>query len=154
MLSCDSASSVSVQNPSIWKVTKTVIVGVSARSSETRADADQVISSRNKSSLLKLLEESIRLICKKKNCVCVYSTVCLCALKQKFRVRCKRVMAKKETVGQSSPLLYWMGMFSVNCSCSLRTPMSSGLPLLPGREWREEETRGEGEKVRCETGED
>lgn len=37
---------------------------------------------------------------------------------------------------QSSPLLYWMGMFSVDSSCSLRTPMSNGLPLLPGQEWR------------------
>lgn len=95
-------------------------------------------------------------------CMCVpYSmSVCECALTQRFRVRCKRVTAEIERVEQSSPLLYWMGMFSVNCSCSLRTPMSSGLPLLPGREWREEETkrreerRGEGEKVRCETGED
>lgn len=40
---------------------------------------------------------------------------------------------KKEE--ESSPLLYCTGMCSVGSLCSLRTPMSRGLPLLPRQEW-------------------
>lgn len=61
-------------------------------------------------------------------------------------------MADREREEHSSPLLYWIGMCSVNSSCSLRTPMSNGLPLLPGQEWsrhgeRDRERKSVGERT-------
>lgn len=63
-------------------------------------------------------------------CLCV----CVC-----FDLHC-RVQWQRQPAEQDSPPLYWTGMLSVNSSCSLRTPMSSGLPLL-FEKWRKGQER-------------